>query len=55
MSKPIRILGIAGEHFDAQGNLTDETAKDLIRQLLTNLVSWTRGLQKSQADHRART
>ena len=31
------------QRFDKEGNLTDETTKDLIRQLLTNLAAWTRG------------
>jgi hypothetical protein len=31
--------------FDAQGNLTDDTAKKLIGQLLTNLVAHTKKLK----------
>jgi hypothetical protein len=42
------MIGNAGEHFDPQGSLTDEAAKSLIRQLLANLVKWTRGLQKAR-------
>ena len=32
------------ESFDAEGNLTNEMSKDLIRQLLQSLVNWTRRL-----------
>jgi hypothetical protein len=42
------MIGNAGEHFDAEGNLKNETTKDLIRQLVANLVGWTRGLQKAK-------
>ncbi len=44
VNQPEVMIGNAAEQFDAQGNLKDETAKDLIRQLLRNLVSWTRRL-----------
>ena len=36
------------ERFDKVGNLTDETTRDFIRKLLTNLVAWTRRLQQTQ-------
>jgi hypothetical protein len=36
------MIGNASEQFDAQGNLTNETAKQFVRQLLQNLVDWTR-------------
>jgi hypothetical protein len=36
------MIGNATERFDDQGNLTDETTKGFIRQLLQNLVDWTR-------------
>jgi chromate reductase len=45
LNQPEVMIGNAAERFDAQGNLKDEAAKDLIRQLLRNLVSWTRRLQ----------
>jgi chromate reductase len=48
VNRPEVMIGNAAEHFDAEGNLTDETIKNLIRQLLTNLVSWTRGLEKAK-------
>ena len=42
LNQPEVMIGNASERFDAQGNLTDETTKDFIRQLLQNLVDWTR-------------
>jgi chromate reductase len=42
VNQPEVMIGNAGEKFDEQGNLTDETTKDFIRQLLENLVDWTR-------------
>jgi hypothetical protein len=41
-SSPEVMIGNATERFDEQGNLTDETTKGFIRQLLQNLVDWTR-------------
>ena len=45
VNQPEVMIGNAGERFDEQGNLTDETTKDFIRQLLQNLVDWTRRIQ----------
>jgi len=45
VNQPEVMIGNAADHFDSQGNLTDETTKDLIRRLLGSLVSWTRRLQ----------
>jgi chromate reductase, NAD(P)H dehydrogenase (quinone) len=44
--QPEVMIAKAHEKFDANGNLTDETAKNLIQQLLQNLVDWTRRLGK---------
>jgi chromate reductase len=44
INQPEVMIGNASERFDAQGNLTDETTKGLIRQLLQNLVEWTQRL-----------
>ena len=41
VNQPEVMIGNASERFDADGNLTDETSKDLIRQLLQELVNWT--------------
>ena len=48
VNQPEVMIGNAAEHFDAQGRLANETTKDLIRQLLANLVSWTRALQQGK-------
>ena len=44
LNQPEVMIAKAAERFDADGNLTDEKAKDLIRQLLQDLVAWTRRL-----------
>jgi hypothetical protein len=43
------MIGNAASEFDADGNLTNDTTKKLIRQLLVNLTGWTRDLQKINA------
>jgi chromate reductase len=47
VNQPEVMVSNAHKHFDQDGKLTDETAKKLIRQLLEELVNWTRRLQKS--------
>ena len=47
VNQPEVMLSSAHKHFDAEGKLTDENAQKLIRQLLEELVNWTRRLQKS--------
>jgi len=42
INQPEVMIGNAAERFDKDGNLTDETSKELIRQLLQKLVEWTR-------------
>jgi hypothetical protein len=42
------MIGNAAERFDAEGNLMDETTKGSIRQLLQNLVAWTRRIGQPQ-------
>lgn len=44
LNQPEVMIAKAAERFDANGNLTDEKTKDLIRQLLQDLVAWTRRL-----------
>jgi chromate reductase, NAD(P)H dehydrogenase (quinone) len=46
LNGPEVMIAKAHEKFDANGNLTDETANKLIAQLLQNLVDWTRRLAK---------
>jgi chromate reductase, NAD(P)H dehydrogenase (quinone) len=45
INRPEVMIASAAQKFDAQGNLTDEAARKLIRQLLEALVDWTRRLQ----------
>ncbi len=47
VNQPEVMVSNAHKHFDQGGKLTDETAKKLIQQLLKELVSWTRRLQKT--------
>jgi len=42
INRPEVMIANAAARFDAEGNLTDEAATDLIRRLLRNLVDWTR-------------
>ena len=46
VSQPEVMISHAHKHFDEQGNLNDEVAKKLIRQLLEELVSLTRQLSR---------
>ena len=42
INQPEVMIGNASERFDAEGRLTDETSRELVRKLLQNLVDWTR-------------
>lgn len=48
INQPEVMISNAAERFDAEGNLTDETSKDLIRKLLSSLAEWTRRLAAPQ-------
>jgi chromate reductase, NAD(P)H dehydrogenase (quinone) len=48
INQPEVMIGNAAERFDAQGNLTDEATEKFIRQLLHNLVVWTRRIAQPQ-------
>ena len=48
INQPEVMIGNAAQNFDAEGNLTNESTKNLIRQLLTNLVTRTRGLEQEK-------
>jgi chromate reductase len=48
VNQPEVMIGNAAQRFDAEGNLTDETTKEFIRQLLQNLLDWTRRIGRSQ-------
>jgi chromate reductase, NAD(P)H dehydrogenase (quinone) len=47
LNQPEVAIGNAAQRFDAQGNLTDETSRQLIQQLLGNLVERARAAQAS--------
>ncbi len=47
VNKPEIFVTFAYSKFDEKGNLTDETARKLIGELLENLVAWTKRLKKS--------
>ncbi|HEX5874255.1 MAG TPA: NAD(P)H-dependent oxidoreductase [Pyrinomonadaceae bacterium] len=49
VNQPEVMISNASKRFDAEGNLTDETTKDLMRQLLQSLVNWAQriGAEKS--------
>jgi chromate reductase len=46
-NQPEVMIANAADHFDAEGNLSDERTKDLIRKLLRSLTEWTRVLQRA--------
>jgi chromate reductase len=46
VQQPEVLIGPASKKFDAEGNLTDEKAKQLISQLLQNLVDMTKQMRK---------
>ena len=46
LNKPEVLIGQAQNKFDADGNLTDEAAKGFIRDLMANLVTWTRQVRR---------
>lgn len=45
INQPEVMIGNAHERFDSQGNLTHDATKEFIRQLLQNLVDWTRRIR----------
>ena len=48
VNQPEVMIANAAERFDAEGNLTHESTKKLIRQLLENLVKWTVRLREGE-------
>jgi chromate reductase len=44
VNRPFVTISGAAQKFDAEGNLTDEPTKDLLKNLLDSLVAWTRRL-----------
>ena len=49
INQPEVMIGNAAERFDAQGNLTDDKTKDLIRKLLHALAEWTERIRPAQS------
>jgi chromate reductase len=50
VTQPEVMIPTAQDKFDANGNLTDDMAKGLIKQLLQNLVTLTRTLKAEQLE-----
>jgi chromate reductase, NAD(P)H dehydrogenase (quinone) len=50
LNQPEVMIAHAAERFDAAGNLLDAHAQDLIRQLLRNLVAWSRRLHQGPGE-----
>src|SRR5687767_5805268 len=48
INQPEVMIGNSSERFDAKGNLTHNATKKFIRQLLQNLVEWTRRIGQTQ-------
>ncbi|HEV2707789.1 MAG TPA: NAD(P)H-dependent oxidoreductase [Pyrinomonadaceae bacterium] len=48
VNQPEVMIGNASERFDGEGNLTDEATRGYVRQLLQNLVEWTRRIGQPQ-------
>ncbi len=42
VNQPEVMIGNCSDKFDGQGNLTDKATEEFIRQLLENLIAWTR-------------
>jgi chromate reductase len=49
LNRPEVMISNAAERFDAQGNLTDESTRKHIRNLLQHLVAWTRTIAAPNA------
>lgn len=45
LNKPEIFVNLAAQKFDDKGKLLDQKTRELIVELLTNLVSWTRKIQ----------
>jgi len=44
VNQPEVMVSNAQKRFDQEGKLTDDTTKQLVRQLLSELVNWTKRL-----------
>jgi chromate reductase len=48
INQPEVMIGNAAGRFDAEGNLSDDATKEFIRQLVQNLVEWSRRIAQTQ-------
>jgi chromate reductase len=48
VNSPEVFVTFAHQKVDEKGNITDETSRKLIKELLESLVAWTRKLKKQQ-------
>ena len=48
INQPEVMIGNCTDKFDSEGNLTDETSRKLIQQLLGNLVEWTKQINPAR-------
>ena len=53
INQPEVMIGNAGDKFDEAGNLTDETTKKYIGQMLQNLVDWARRIDQGKTSGKA--
>jgi len=49
VNQPQVLIGVAAQRFDEQGNITDEQSKQLITQLLQNLIKKTLAGKRAEA------
>jgi chromate reductase len=49
INKPEVMISQAQNRFDAEGRLTDDTTRGLIKQLLESLQAWTLTLKRGRA------
>ena len=45
INKPEVMIGNCSDKFDEQGNLTDEATRFIIKEMLENLIAWTKKLK----------
>lgn len=45
INKPEVMIGNCADKFDEQGNLTDEATRFIIKEMLENLIAWTKKLK----------
>ncbi len=48
VNKPEIMVREPGKKFDAQGSLTDEDTREIVRELMASLVDWTKVLERGR-------